>query len=80
MAGDYRRGDDRGRDDYDVRRDEFKGGGFKQSTDDGGGGGGGDDDCSSQIIGWVIFILIFGVGNAILYSTTGILFIPIPRR
>jgi hypothetical protein len=28
----------------------------------------------------LIFILIFGVGNAILYSTTGIFFIPIPRR
>jgi hypothetical protein len=34
----------------------------------------------SGIAGWVIFILIFGVGNLILYSTTGIFFIPIPRR
>ncbi|MEZ4318891.1 MAG: hypothetical protein R3F61_15360 [Myxococcota bacterium] len=39
--------------------------------DDGGGGG---------VPGWLIFILIFGVGNLILYSTTGIFFIPIPRR
>ncbi len=30
--------------------------------------------------GWIVFILIFGVGNLILYSTTGIFFIPIPRR
>ncbi len=30
--------------------------------------------------GWVIFILIFGVGNLILYKTTGIFIIPIPRR
>lgn len=30
--------------------------------------------------GWIIFILIFGVGNLILYSTTGIFLIPIPRR
>ena len=30
--------------------------------------------------GWIIFILIFGVGNIILYSTTGMLLIPIPRK
>jgi hypothetical protein len=30
--------------------------------------------------GWIIFILIFGVGNLILYATTGIFLIPIPRR
>ena len=29
---------------------------------------------------FVVAILIFGVGNLILYSTTGIFFIPIPRR
>ncbi len=46
--------------------------------DSGGGGGGGGEN--NPIIGWLIFFLIFGVGNAILYSTTGILFIPIPRR
>jgi hypothetical protein len=50
---------------YDVRR-----------HDDGGGGGSG----GGTIIGWVIFILIFGVGNFILYKTTGIFIIPIPRR
>lgn len=38
----------------------------------------GDDE--SGIMGWVIFLLIFGVGNAILYYFTGILFIPIPRK
>lgn len=37
--------------------------------DDEGGGGG----------GWIIFLLIFGVGNFILYQTTGILIIPIRR-
>ncbi len=31
-------------------------------------------------LGWLWFILIFGVGNFILYSTTGIFFIPIPRK
>jgi hypothetical protein len=35
---------------------------------------------SSGVSGWLIFILIFGVGNLILYSTTGIFLIPIPRR
>jgi hypothetical protein len=35
---------------------------------------------SSGAWGWVIFILIFGVGNLILYSTTGWFIIPIPRR
>lgn len=37
---------------------------------------GGDN---SAVIGWIIFILIFGVGNVILYSTTGIVLIPIRR-
>lgn len=37
-----------------------------------------DDD--GGIMGWVIFILIFGVGNLILYYFTGIFLIPIPRR
>ena len=31
-------------------------------------------------MGWIIFILIFGVGNLILYSTTGFFIIPIPRK
>lgn len=39
-----------------------------------------DDGGNNSIMGWVIFILIFGVGNLILYSTTGIFLIPIPRR
>lgn len=40
------------------------------SDDDEGGGG----------KGWLIFIAIFVVGNIILYATTGIFLIPIPRR
>jgi hypothetical protein len=39
----------------------------------------GDDD-EGGIMGWLIFIGIFGVGNLILYATTGIVFIPIPRK
>lgn len=35
---------------------------------------------SGGIPGWVWFILIFGVGNLILYTTTGIFLIPIPRK
>lgn len=38
-----------------------------------------DDGEDSGLMGWVIFILIFGVGNIILYSTTGIVLIPIRR-
>lgn len=42
------------------------------------------DDAPAQtgsgVPGWVWFILIYGVGNAILYATTGIFLIPIPRR
>jgi len=34
----------------------------------------------NSAMGWIIFILIFGVGNVILYATTGIFLIPIPRR
>lgn len=37
-------------------------------------------DSNSGVWGWVIFILIFGLGNLILYSTTGWFIIPIPRR
>jgi hypothetical protein len=37
------------------------------------------DDDGGGVWGWVIFILIFGVGNLILYSTTGIVLIPIRR-
>lgn len=42
--------------------------------DDGRSGGGGG------VPGWIWFVLIFGVGNLILYSTTGIFLIPIPRK
>lgn len=38
------------------------------------------DDNEGSAKGWIIFILIFGVGNLILYLTTGIFIIPIPRR
>ena len=38
------------------------------------------DNSEGGIGGWIIFILIFGVGNLILYATTGIFLIPIPRR
>jgi hypothetical protein len=38
-----------------------------------------DDDDGGGLMGWVIFILIFGVGNFILYKTTGIVIIPIRR-
>jgi hypothetical protein len=38
------------------------------------------DQDNKGMMGWIIFILIFGVGNLILYMTTGIFFIPIPRR
>ncbi len=34
----------------------------------------------SGMKGWIIFILIFGVGNLILYKTTGIFLIPFPRK
>ena len=37
-------------------------------------------EASSGLAGWIIFILIFGVGNLILYNTTGWLIIPIPRK
>lgn len=30
--------------------------------------------------GWIWFILVFVVGNGILYAATGILLIPIPRK
>jgi hypothetical protein len=39
------------------------------NNDEGGGGK-----------GLIIFILIFVVGNGILYATTGIFLIPIPRK
>ena len=42
-------------------------------SDEEGGG-------SNAWVGWLIFILIFGVGNWILYATTGIVLIPLGRR
>ena len=50
---------------YESQRPEYQ-------ANPGAGGG--------QVMGWIIFILIFGVGNLILYATTGIFIIPIPRR
>lgn len=38
-----------------------------------------NDEEGSGWMGWVIFILIFGVGNFVLYKTTGIVLIPIRR-
>ena len=38
-----------------------------------------DDGIGGKIGGFVIFILIFGVGNYILYYFTGIFIIPIRR-
>jgi hypothetical protein len=38
------------------------------------------DDEGNPLVGWLIFILIFGVGNMILYATTGAFIIPLPRR
>jgi hypothetical protein len=46
-------------------------------VDSGGGGGSGGNN---PALGWLVFFLIFGVGNVILYSTTGIFIFPIPRR
>lgn len=39
-----------------------------------------NEENSNSVIGCIIFVLIFGVGNLILYLTTGIFIIPIPRR
>lgn len=44
---------------------------FDQDRNDGGGSGG---------WGFIIFILIFVVGNFFLYKYTGWFLIPIPRR
>lgn len=40
-------------------------------------GGGGGDGSGKR---WLWYFLIFGVGNFILYKTTGIFLIPIPRK
>jgi hypothetical protein len=53
---------------------------YRETGRSDGGGGGGGGGGNNAWIGWLVFILIFGVGNLILYSTTGIFFIPIPRR
>ncbi len=39
-----------------------------------------DENKESGGYGWLIFLLIYGVGGFILYQTTGILLIPIPRK
>jgi predicted Zn finger-like uncharacterized protein len=48
-----------------------------QEEERGGSGGGGSG--MHPAVGWLIFILIFGVGNIILYTTTGMVIIPIRR-
>ena len=40
----------------------------------------GSDEEGGGLMGIIIFILIFGVGNIILYNTTGWIILPIPRR
>lgn len=40
----------------------------------------GRDEEGGGLMGWIVFILIFGVGNIILYNTTGWIILPIPRR
>lgn len=45
-----------------------------------GGGDGGGEGGGGGIPGWVWFVLIYVVGNFILYNTTGILLLPIPRK
>jgi hypothetical protein len=61
--------------------DEFQGPGDNdfRHRDLGQGGRGGGGGGENPVVGWIIFILIFGVGNLILYSTTGIFIIPIRR-
>jgi hypothetical protein len=39
-----------------------------------------DEEGGNKLMGWVIFILIFVVGNIILYNTTGWVIIPFGRR
>jgi hypothetical protein len=39
-----------------------------------------DPNQGGGIGGLITFILIFGVGNLILYNTTGMLLLPIPRK
>ena len=78
MGGDFRRGGDadkRGKDDFDFRKPEYQ-------DDDAprkGSGDDGDGNCGGQVIGWVVFIAIFGGINLITYNLFGIVFIPIRR-
>jgi hypothetical protein len=81
MADDRtQRDEDRDRDHDRGRSDDpyglGEGGRRDYSQGTGGGGGGGGNNAA---IGWIVFILIFGVGNIILYNTTGIVLIPIRR-
>lgn len=52
----------------------------EQNTGGGDSGGGGGGDGGGGLGGWLWFILIFGVGNLILYNLTGWYIIPIPRK
>jgi hypothetical protein len=40
----------------------------------------GNNNDNNPVGGWILFILIYGVGNYILYKTTGMVLIPIPRK
>jgi hypothetical protein len=77
MADEFRRGDDggRGKDDMDFRKPEYRDDAPRQQpqADDSG-----DSDCGSQVIGWIVFIAIFG-GINLITSQFGFYIIPIRR-
>jgi len=39
-----------------------------------------EEESSGGGWGWIMFFLIFVVGNGVLYATTGIFLIPLPRK
>jgi hypothetical protein len=79
MAGDFRRGDGAkgGKDDFDFRKPEYQND-APRNQPSGGGGDDGDGDCGGQVIGWVVFIAIFG-GINLITSQFGFYIIPIRR-
>lgn len=76
MADNFRRGDDgpSRKDDFDFRKPEYRDDAPRQQASDDG-----DGDCGGQVIGWIVFIAIFGGINLITYNMFGIVFIPIRR-
>lgn len=76
MGDEIRSGRDdgpRGKDDFDFRKPEYRDDASNARPSDDG-----DGDCGGQVVGWIVFIAIFG-GINLITAQFGFYIIPIRR-